>query len=49
MSECVGGRINEYTAEDKNVQNYKNKELTKQKLKTESNLSNIRFELSNVR
>lgn len=36
-------------AEDKRVQNEKNKELTKQKLETESNLSNIRSELFNVR
>jgi len=36
-------------AEDKSVQNNINKELTKQKLETECNLSNIRSELSNVR
>lgn len=36
-------------AEDKRVQNDKNKELTKEELETESNLSNIRSELFNVR
>jgi hypothetical protein len=36
-------------AEDKRVQNNRNKELTKQKIETECNLSNIRSELSNVR
>jgi len=36
-------------AEDKRVQNSINKELTKQKLETESNGSNIRSALSNVR
>jgi len=35
--------------EDKRVQNNINKELTKQKLETESNRINIRSELSNVR
>jgi hypothetical protein len=49
LSKCVGERIKEYMVEDKRVQNDKNKELTKQKLETESYLSNIRSELSNVR
>jgi len=35
--------------EDKRIQNNINKEVTKQKLETESNRSNIRFEPSNVR
>jgi hypothetical protein len=38
--------MKEYVAEDKRVHNNINKELTKQKLETESNLSNIRSELS---
>jgi hypothetical protein len=36
-------------ADDKRVQNNINKKLTEQKLETESNHSNIRYELSNLR
>ena len=49
LTQSVAARINGYMAEDKSVQNNINKELTKQKLETECNLSNIRSELSNVR
>ena len=49
LTQSVAERINGYMAEDKSVQNNINKELTKQKLETECNLSNIRSELSNVR
>lgn len=49
LTQSVAGRMNGYMTEDKSVQNNINKELTKQKLETECNLSNIRSKLSNVR
>jgi hypothetical protein len=42
-------RIKEFVVDAKKVKNNINKELTKHKLETESGLTNIRSELSNVR
>lgn len=49
LSEFVGEMIHEYVAETKKVHNDINNELKKHKLETESVLTNIRPELSNVR
>lgn len=49
MNECVVERIKEFVVDAKKVKNNINKELTKHKLETESGLTNIRSELSNVR
>lgn len=45
----MGERIHEYVAEAQKIRNNINKELTKHKLETESDLTNIRSDISNVR
>lgn len=49
LSKCVCERIHEHVAESKKIRNNINKELTKHKLETESDLKNIRSDISNVR
>jgi hypothetical protein len=49
LSECVDERLHEYVAEAKKVHNNIYKKLKNYKLETESDLANIRSELSNVR
>jgi len=49
LIECVDEIIHKYVAEAKKVHNDINKELKKQELGTENDLTNIRSELSNVR
>jgi len=49
LRKCVGERIHEYVAKTKKIRNNINKELTKHKLETESDLTNYRLDISNVR